>query len=102
MFRSFCNVLGVSTVSLASISLAARFRAGIVIERAVGDACEGRVSSAEGGRGRRCGVANDAEEMVTRKLARGRGAQRRGERESREVVEQGASWNLRSLNSGMA
>lgn len=65
MLRSFCNVLGVSMGSFASISLAARFRAGIVTERAVGDACEGRVSDADGGFGRRWGVADGAEDMLT-------------------------------------
>jgi hypothetical protein len=102
MFRSFCNVLGVSAGSSTSISLAARLRAGIVTERAVGDACEGRVSGTDGDYGRRRGIADGAEDVWTRKITRRRGALRRGERERREVVEQGASWNLRSLNSGIA
>jgi hypothetical protein len=41
MLRNLCNVLGVSTCSSVSISLAARLRAGMVMERAVGDASTG-------------------------------------------------------------
>lgn len=48
MLRSFCNVLGATMYSSTSISLAARLRAGIVVERAVGDAFGGRVLSSNG------------------------------------------------------
>lgn len=41
MLRNLCNVLGVSECSSVSISLAARLRAGMVMERAVGDASTG-------------------------------------------------------------
>ena len=47
MLRNFCKVLGGSAVSSTSISLAARLRVGIVVERAVGDAFERRVLSAK-------------------------------------------------------
>ena len=63
MLRSLCNVLGVSTWSSTSISLAARLRAGIVVERAVGDACRGRVLMANGGAGSGQGVADGVEGM---------------------------------------
>lgn len=67
MFRSFFSVLGVSICSSTSISLAARLRAGIVVERAVGDACKRRVSGAEGGDERSRGIVDGVENMLIRR-----------------------------------
>ena len=59
-----------------------------MVERAVGDAFEGRVLVARtrGSGGSTQGIVDGVEDMGTRKIARGRRAGRYGEGERREVV----------------
>lgn len=90
MLRSVCNVLGVSTRASTSISLAARLRAGIVVERAVGDAFEGRGSVAGGDADSEFRVAGGFEGVCAQGWARERWAGRCAERESRGVVKRKA------------